>query len=67
MRKIYLVGKILAVVVFGILGSLSLMMFPLLIGSVDSETSILGYSYLGILLISISVYYFIISNELKRN
>ena len=67
MKKIFLAGKILLIAIFGILGTLSLMMFPFLIGNNDTETSIIGYSYLGLLLISISVFYLILKNEFKLN
>ena len=67
MKKIFLVGKVLVITIFGILGMLSLMMFPFLIGDKDAETSIIGYSYLGLLLISISVFYLILKNEFKSN
>lgn len=64
-KKIFLAGKVILMTIFGILGMLSLMMFPFLIGDKDAETSIIGYSYLGLLLISISVIYLIIKKELK--
>lgn len=67
MKKMFLTGKVLTITVFGILGMLSLIMFPSLIGDKEVETSIIGYSYLGLLLMSISVIYFIIRKELKSN
>jgi uncharacterized membrane protein len=65
MKTLFLAGKVLLIATFGILGMLSLMMFPFLIGDEDTQTSIIGYSYLGLLLISISVIYLIVKNELK--
>lgn len=67
MKKIFLAGKVLSIALFGILGTLSLVMFPFLIGNEDKETSIIGYSYLGLLLISTSVIYLIIKNEFNSN
>ncbi|CAL2056587.1 hypothetical protein [Tenacibaculum sp. 190524A05c] len=66
MKKVYLGVKIISLAVFGILGMLSLLMFPFLIGESDTETSILGFYYLAIFLISFSVLYFIVKNELKK-
>ena len=66
MKKIYLAGKVIAMAVFGILGMLSLMMFPFLIGSKDAETSIIGYSYLGLLLVSIFVFHLLVKAELTE-
>ena len=67
MKKIFLIGKVLLIAVFGILGMASLMMFSILIGAKDTETLIVGYYYLGLLLISIFVIYLISKNELKQN
>lgn len=67
MRKEALAGKIVLSSVFGILGTLSILMFPFLIGSDDSKTSIIGYSYLGLLIISIFVIFIILKKELKSN
>lgn len=66
MKKIFLTIKIILIVIFGISGTLSIIMFPLLIGNNDTETAIIGYYYLGLLLMSISVVYLIIKNELKQ-
>ena len=67
MKKILLIGKVLLLAVFGVLGWYSLLMFSILIGAIDTETLILGYSYLGLLLISIFVIFLISKNELKQN
>ena len=66
MKKFFLLAKILLIAIFGILGMLSLMLFPFLIGNKDAEASIIGYSYLGLFLISISVFYLILKNEFKN-
>ena len=67
MKKILLIGKVLLLAVFGVLGCYSLLMFSILIGVKDTETLILRYSYLGLLLISIFVIFLISKNELKQN
>jgi hypothetical protein len=65
MKKILYAGKLMAIAILGILGIQSIMMFPFLIGNEDSEASIIGYSYLGILLFSTTSIYFMVRNELK--
>ena len=65
MKNIVLISKVFILIVFGILGTLSLFMFPGLIGNPDTETSIIGYSYLGLLLTSFGIFYSILKNEIK--
>lgn len=65
MKKIFLAGKIILIAIFGILGVQSIIMFPFLIGNEDAQTSLIGYSYLGLLLISISTIYLVVRKELK--
>jgi len=57
MNKLVLPIKAFTLGLFGIFATLSLMHFPFLIGSSNSNDSIIGYSYLALLLISISVIY----------
>lgn len=45
MKKLLLISKIVLIAIFGVLGTLSIMMFPFLIGNEDAQTSIVGYSY----------------------
>ncbi len=65
MNRIVLFGKIILATTFGVLGTLSILLFPFLISSDDNKTSILGYSYLGLLVISVFIIYLIIKKELK--
>ena len=65
MKKIILAGKILSITFLVCLGILSLLMFPFLIGDDDRASSIIGYSYFGLLLLSSLAVYFIIRNDLK--
>ncbi|WP_299673408.1 hypothetical protein [uncultured Tenacibaculum sp.] len=67
MKKVYITIKVILLAVFGILGGLSLIMFPLLIGAKDSQTSMIGFTYLALLLISISVIFFTIKKDLNLN
>jgi len=65
MKKVYFAGKLSLIALFGTLGSLSVVMFPFLIGSEDNATSTLGYSYLGLLFFSIAVVYFVTKKDFK--
>jgi hypothetical protein len=66
MKKTLLIGKVILITFFGFLGLLSLLLFPNLIENSNAlETKIIGYTYLGLLLTSISVLYFVVKKELK--
>ncbi|SNR14691.1 hypothetical protein [Tenacibaculum jejuense] len=65
MKKVILATKVILLAIFGIIAALSLLMFPTLIGDNDPKTATLGYSYLGLLLISATLFYFIIRREIK--
>ena len=66
MKKIALATKVLLIAIFGILGILSLAMFPFLIGHEHTETSIIGYSYFALFIISVSIIYLIVKKEFNR-
>ncbi|WP_452224115.1 hypothetical protein [Lacinutrix chionoecetis] len=65
MKNVILAVKVLVLTIFGVLGALSILMFPNLIGHNDPEASLIGYFYLGLLLISVSVFYLILKKEFK--
>lgn len=66
-KKIHLAIKIMIVALFGILGSFSIIMAPILITAYDIQTATIGYFYLGISILSILVIYATIKNEFSNN
>jgi hypothetical protein len=66
MKTLLITCKALALTLLGLLGCFSMMLFPFLIGSNDSQTAIIGYSYLGVLLLSIALMYLLVKKELKQ-
>lgn len=66
-KKIHLAVKIMIVALFGILGSFSIIMAPILITAHDIQTATIGYFYLGISILSILVIYAAIKNEFSNN
>ena len=63
MKNFLLVGKIVSLSVIGILSILAILLFPGLITSNDGSTVILGYSYVGILLVFISIIVTVVRKE----
>ena len=53
MKKLFFASKLLLIVVLATAGTLSLIMFPFLLGDSDPETAIIGWSYFGLLLFSV--------------
>ncbi|CAM1343990.1 hypothetical protein [Tenacibaculum amylolyticum] len=66
MKQLLFIGKIISILIFGFFAAFSVIMFPLLVGSQDTSTAIIGYSYLGIFLFSITILYLIVKYELKN-
>ena len=65
MKKLLFIGKLVLIVVFGLLAGLSVMMFPALIGSEDVETATIGYGYLVCLVVSLGIVYGLVRKDLR--
>lgn len=67
MQKIKSILNYFFVIIFSILTAVSLTLFPFLVGSEDISTSLIGYFYLLIFLVSSTILFFTLRIVLQKN